>query len=299
MIRIFKVKPDHDNIRVDRWFKINISKIPQSLIQKFLRLGKIKVNKKKVKNSYRLYKNDKVYLYDINIKNDLKKNLFLPSKELVKSKENEIIFNNDDYIVINKSPGVAVQGGTKSFKNLMDIYSKSKFFKNSKPYTVHRLDKETSGVMIIAKNRKYAQLFTSLFRIRKIYKTYLAICIGEIKNIKGILVDNLEKKENNKKIYEKAITNYKVLNKNSQFSLVELKPLTGRKHQLRKQTSLIGHPIVGDDKYSTNQKKTKKLMLHASSIKFKINGKNLEYSANLPDHFLKFLRSTNLNYLSI
>ena len=93
--------------------------------------------------------------------------------------------------------------------------------------------------MIIAKNRKYAQFFTSLFRIRKIHKTYLAICIGEMKNIKGILVDNLEKKENNKKIYEKAITNYKVLNKNSQFSLVELKPLTGRKHQLRKQTSLI------------------------------------------------------------
>ena len=299
MIRIFKVKPDHDNIRVDRWFKINISKIPQSLIQKFLRLGKIKVNKKKVKNNYRLYKNDKVYIYDINIKNDLKKDLFLPSKELVKSKENEIIFNNDDYIVINKSPGVAVQGGTKSFKNLMDIYSKSKFFKNSKPYTVHRLDKETSGVMIIAKNRKYAQLFTSLFRIRKIYKTYLAICIGEMKNIKGILVDNLEKKENNKKIYEKAITNYKVLNKNSQFSLVELKPLTGRKHQLRKQTSLIGHPIVGDDKYSATQKKNKKLMLHASNIKFKIDGKNLEYSANLPDHFLKFLKSTNLNYLSI
>ena len=181
----------------------------------------------------------------------------------------------------------------------MDIYSKSKFFENSKPYTVHRLDKETSGVMIIAKNRKYAQLFTSLFRIRKIYKTYLAICVGEMKGIKGILVDNLEKKENNKKIYEKAITNYKVLNKNSQFSLVELKPLTGRKHQLRKQTSLIGHPIVGDDKYSTTQKKSKKLMLHASNIKFKIAGKNLEYSANLPDHFLKFLKSTNLNYLSI
>ena len=87
MIRVFKVKSDHDNIRVDRWFKINISKIPQSLIQKFLRLGKIKVNNKKVKNNFRLYKNDKVYLYDINIKNDLKKNLFLHSKELVKSKE--------------------------------------------------------------------------------------------------------------------------------------------------------------------------------------------------------------------
>ena len=297
MKRTFVVKPDHDNMRVDRWFRLNVSNLPQSLIQKFLRHGKIKVNRKKIKNSYRVFKNDNIYIHDINLNRDLKKVNYLPHKSLIKSKEKEIIFNNEDYIVINKSQGVAVQSGTKSFKNLIDIYSKSIFFKDTKPYTVHRLDKETSGVMIIAKNRKTAQLFTSLFRIRKIYKTYIAICIGEFKNDKGKLIHNLEKIENNKKIYEEAITHFKVLNKNSKYSLVELNPVTGRKHQLRKQVSLIGHPIVGDNKYSF-KKNSKKLMLHASNIKFKINEKKTQYKADLPEHFVKFLKLTNLNYLS-
>ena len=301
MIRIFKVKPDHDNIRVDRWFKINVSKIPQSLIQKFLRLGKIKVNKKKVKNNHRLYKNDKVYLHDINIKNDLKKNLFLPSKELVKSKENEIIFNNDDYIVINKSPGVAVQGGTKSFKNLMDIYSKSKFFKNSKPYTVHRLDKETSGVFIIAKNRQTAQLLTSLFRLRKVHKTYLAICDGELEKNSGEWVDELIRYDNGKKIIEKAKTIFKVIDKNSNSSLVEMHPITGRKHQLRKQLFNIGHSIYGDKKYRShfsNKRVNKDLMLHSYQIKFMINNKKYTYKALLPDYFKKLLKIKRLNFLN-
>ena len=95
MKRTFKVDPDHDNIRIDRWFKLNISKIPQSLIQKFLRTGKIKVNQKKVKNSHRVFKNDQIYTYDINIQNNTKKNFFLPKKNLIKSKEKEIIFNNE------------------------------------------------------------------------------------------------------------------------------------------------------------------------------------------------------------
>ena len=183
--------------------------------------------------------------------------------------------------------------------HLIDIYSKSKYFQNSKPYTVHRLDKDTSGLMIIAKNRKSAQFFTSLFRIRKIYKTYIAICEGEIKNIQGKLVHKLEKIVKNKKIYEEAITNYKVLNKNSKFSLVELKPITGRKHQLRKQTSLIGHPIVGDKKYSFRKKNYKSLMLHANNIQFKINKKKMQFNADLPVHFIKFLKASKLNYLDI
>ena len=298
MKRVYIVKSDHDNIRIDRWFKLNIHKIPQSLIQKFLRSGKIKVNKKKIKNYYRVFQNDEISTYDINIKKNPKKNFFLPSKTLVKSKEKEIIFNNDDYIVINKSQGIPVQGGTKSFRNLIDIYSKSEYFQNTKPYTVHRLDKDTSGVMIIAKNRKYAQLFTSLFRIRKIYKTYIAICLGEIKDNRGKLVHQLERIEKNKKIYEEAVTNYKVINKNSKYSLIELKPITGRKHQLRKQTSLIGHPIVGDKKYSFFKNSSKNLMLHASYIYFKINDKKIQYTAELPNHFIKFLKNSNLNYLN-
>ena len=81
---------------------------------------------------------------------------------------------------------MAVQGGTKIKKNLVDLITENKIFLNSKPFIVHRIDKETSGILIIAKNRKYAQLFTSLFRIRKIHKSYLSICHGEMEKIKGL-----------------------------------------------------------------------------------------------------------------
>ena len=88
--------------------------------------------------------------------------------------------DNENFIIVNKPSGIAVQSGTKSFKNLIDILKNTIYFENSKPYIVHRLDKETSGILIIAKNREYAQLITSLFRIRKIHKTYHAIVNGKI-----------------------------------------------------------------------------------------------------------------------
>ena len=111
-----------------------------------------------------------------------------------------IIENNDDFIVLNKNSGISVQGGTKSKKNLTDIFAKSKIFQNSKPFSVHRLDKDTSGVFIMAKNREMAQLLTSLFRLRKVHKTYLAICNGEIEKIKGNLNNDLIRYENNRTI---------------------------------------------------------------------------------------------------
>ena len=100
--------------------------------------------------------------------------------------------------MLNKPIGIPVQSGTKSFKNMIDILKKTKYFENSKPFIVHRLDKETSGVLIIAKNREYAQLFTSLFRIRKIHKTYLAITYGKVNNSIKTMKDNLIYYENKK-----------------------------------------------------------------------------------------------------
>ena len=113
--------------------------------------------------------------------------------------------------------------------------SNSEIFKDSKPYIVHRIDKDTSGILLIAKTRKYAQLLTSLFRIRKVYKTYLAICHGELEKNSGEWINDLIKYEGKNKIIEKANTKYKVLDKNSSATLIEMNPITGRKHQLRKQ----------------------------------------------------------------
>ena len=288
-------------MRIDRWVRNNIGNIPQGLIEKNLRKGKIKLNKKKIKSSKKIKTNDQIDLFNFDFKDRIvqKKIKFQPSKEIIKSNEELIIDNNDDFIVLNKNAGISVQGGTKSKKNLVDIFAKSEIFQNTKPFSVHRLDKDTSGVFIMAKHRKSAQLLTSLFRLRKVHKTYLAICHGELPNDSGEWKNDLTRYENDQPIIEKARTIYKVLDKNSICSLVEMKPITGRKHQLRKQLFAIGNPIYGDQKYkfANNHKAiNKNLMLHSYQIKFMINDKKYTYTALLPDYFKKLLKTKRLRF---
>ena len=302
MNKIFIVDSTCNNMRVDRWLRNKIGKIPQGLIEKTLRLGKIKINKKKVKSSFKIKTNDKVEIFNFNFKEriDQKKIKFNPSNQVIKSNENLIIDNNNDFIVLNKSAGISVQGGTKSKKNLIDIFSRSKIFEGIKPYSVHRLDKETSGVFIMAKNRETAQLLTSLFRLRKVHKTYLAICSGELEKNTGEWNDDLIRYDNGKKIIEKAKTTFRVLDKNSNATLVEMKPITGRKHQLRKQLFNIGHSIFGDKKYkslSSSKGINKNLMLHSHQIRFMINKKKYTYKALIPDYFKKLLKAKRLDFL--
>jgi len=285
-------------MRLDRWVKNNIGKYPQSLLEKSIRKGKIKLNKKKTSSSHKLKIGDEINFYNFDYKFKSKdKTIYKPLKKNLEENEKSLIEDNNDFIVINKKSGISSQSGTKSKNNLIDIFSNSNLFKDSKPYSVHRLDKQTSGVMIIAKNYNSAKLLTSLFRLRKIHKTYLAICHGIFNNKRGEIRGNLIKYEREKKITELAITNYNVINSNNFFSFVELKPITGRKHQLRKQLSFIGNPIVGDSKYNiikNKNKNEKKLMLHAYSIKFMINNKKFNFKAELPDYFNNYLNKKRL-----
>ena len=301
MIKNFIVDSANADMRIDRWVRNNLGKIPQSLIEKTLRSGKIKLNKKKVKSSFKIKINDKIDIFNFSFKEKInqKKIKFNPSSEIIKSNENLIIENNDNFIVLNKGTGISVQGGTKSKKNLVDIFAKSEIFKQTKPYSVHRLDKDTSGVFIIAKNRQTAQLLTSLFRLRKVHKTYLAICHGELEKNSGEWNDDLLRYDNGKRIIEKSKTIYKVIDKNSNSSLVEMKPITGRKHQLRKQLFNKGHSIYGDQKYrslSTTKGINKNLMLHSYEIKFMIKDKKYTYKALLPEYFKKLLKIKRLGF---
>ena len=304
MIKSLIVDSTCNNMRFDRWLRAKLGKIPQSLIEKNLRSGKIKINKKKVKSSFKVKTNDKVYLFNFNFDERMlqKKIIFSPSKDVIKANEDLVIDNNDNFVVLNKTAGISVQGGTKSKKNLIDIFTKSEIFNNTKPYSVHRLDKDTSGVFIIAKNRETAQLLTSLFRLRKVHKTYLAICNGELEKDSGLWNDELIRYENGKKIIEKAQTTFKVLDKNSNSSLVEMKPITGRKHQLRKQLFNIGHSIYGDKKYRSSISErgiNKELMLHSYQIRFIIKDKKYTYRALLPDYFRKLLKIKRLNFSNL
>ncbi len=303
MKKSFIVDYEFNEMRLDRWIRNNLGKIPQGLIEKNLRNGKIKVNKKKVKSSYKIKTNDQINIFNFEFKERIinKKIKFNPTKEIIKENENLIIDDNEDFIVLNKSAGISVQGGTKSKKNLVDIFAKSKIFQNTKPFSVHRLDKDTSGVFIIAKHRESAQLLTSLFRLRKVHKTYLAICHGEINKNSGVWDEDLIRFEKNKPIKEKAKTIFKVLDKNSICSLVEMKPITGRKHQLRKQLYAIGNSVYGDQKYKLNYSEkaiNKNLMLHSYQIKFMINKKKFTYTALLPEYFKKLLKIKRLSFPS-
>ena len=290
-----------NDMRLDRWLRLKIGKIPQGLVEKYLRTGKIKLNRKKVKSSFKVKTKDEINTFKIEFKETIqqKKIKFFPSKEIIKSNEDQIIENNDNFVVLNKASGISVQGGTKSKKNLVDIFAKSEIFQGTKPYSVHRLDKDTSGVFIIAKTRQSAQLLTSLFRLRKVHKTYLAICHGELNKDSGEWNDDLIRYDGEKKIIEKAKTIYRVLDKNSEASLVELKPITGRKHQLRKQLYALGQPIFGDIKYKLSNSSrglNKNLMLHSYQIKFIIDDVKHTYTALLPDYFRKLLKTKRLKF---
>ncbi|OCW78370.1 pseudouridine synthase [Pelagibacteraceae bacterium GOM-A1] len=302
MKKSINVDKSFNDMRIDRFIRNHLGNIPQGLIEKNLRNGKLKLNQKKVKSSQKVKTGDKLNIYNLNFEEKIEqyKKKYNPSNEIIKENEDLIIENNDNFVVLNKQSGISVQGGTKSKKNIIDIFAKSNLFRDDKPYSVHRLDKDTSGVFIIAKNRETAQLLTSLFRLRKVYKTYLAICNGELILIdKGVIKDDLTRFENKKKIVERAETKYEILDKNNNATFIQLNPITGRKHQLRKQLFNLGNSIIGDKKYnSTNNSKinNKNLMLHSYEIKFKINEKKYTFRATPPDYFRNMLKTKRLNF---
>ena len=299
MKKIFSVNDEFVDSRLDRWFRKNIYDAPQSLIEKNIRKGHIKVNKKKTKSSYRIKKLDQIIIGDIKFKEDkskAKKRYQATKKELSRTSD-FFIENNENFVVINKPAGIAVQAGTKTKRNIIDILRGTKEFEEAQPYTVHRIDKETSGLLIVAKNRSYAQLFTSLFRIRKIHKVYLGVVIGLLEKSKGTYIDELIYYEGKKTIKAKAITRYSVLDYSKNCSLLILSPETGRKHQLRKQLLMHGTPILGDSKYRITKNysdRKNNLMLHAFKINFSINNIKYNFRADVPLDFLKTLKEKNL-----
>ena len=272
----FIINKDFDGSRVDRFLKKKFPDVPQSLFEKNLRKKNITVNNKKVKNLFKLKIDDIVDVYtELKTKKTVRKKIFFSTNDFYELKKN-FIFECEDYCILNKPYGYASQDGLQVKKNVIDILNL-----NSKDYyIVHRLDKETSGLMLIAKNRFYAKKFSEMFKLREIKKKYLAILNGKIKKNKGELhtKDELNGKEIVSKLY------FEVISKRNNFSYLEIDLITGRKHQIRKQFFDIGHPVVGDTKYG--DKKNKNLLcLLSYEIEFKYNNKIKKYKATIPKHF--------------
>ena len=194
--------------------------------------------------------------------------------------------------VLYKWADIATQGGSKINISIDHIIKDI----NLNYRLVHRLDKDTSGLLLIAKNLTFAKYFSSLFKQKKITKYYIALCEGNPKN--NISQVNLNIK-NKKQKFEDSLTNYKILYKKNGISQILYNPKTGKTHQLRIVSKNLGCPIIGDKKYNIFSKfKNEKLMLHAYSLRFSIEDQIFEFVADLPDHFLAFTKNNKLKIMS-
>ena len=292
---IIEVSNDELDSRLDKFLKRKLKVFTQSFIEKSLRKGNIKVNCKKVKSNIKLNVKDKIFIAD---------KIFLESKthsndenllneDHVKASLkflNKIkIFENNDFIVFNKPSGLAVQGGSNVSKNLDHLIKSAFFKKNNVPRLVHRIDKDTSGIILLAKNLISTKSVSTDFKNHNISKSYLAIVHGNPGKF-GIFNKNIKKTNNNflsknKLVYSKTL--FINLFNNNNFSFLALQPITGRKHQIRLHLLNSNTPILGDKKYYvSNFARNKNMHLHAQFLKLS-NG--LLFEAKLPDYFIKTL----------
>ena len=280
------------NQRLDKYLKHKYTSLTQGFIEKNIRKKNILINNSSTKANYLVKFNDDLKILNFHetlYKNKIifKKNIKIPKEIFIKFKRS-IIFENNNFIVLNKWSQIATQGGSKintSIDHIIKII-------NSDYRLVHRLDKETSGLLLIAKNLNYAKKLSSLFKQKEITKFYIALCEGKPKNNHSQV--KLEIKNKKLKI-ENTLTNYRVINTNKSISSILFNPQTGKTHQLRIVSKNLGCPIVGDNKYNIHSKyKKESLMLHAFALKFTIDTKQYEYISILPDDFLNFIKKNSL-----
>lgn len=297
-VQLIKVTKDDNDIRLDKWFKRHYPLVSHIALEKALRKGNIRVNGKKVKAGYRVIKGDEVRVPPLpeNNVDKLPKSKFI-SEDWAEKIVDYMIYKDDHIIAINKPQGLAVQGGTNIQISVDDLLIYLKFELNEKPKLVHRIDKDTSGILILARSANVAAQLAADFKNREMDKTYLAVVAGNLVHNSGTIDLPLSKMLGHKSRElmthdedgMRAITKYRVIaSVADKLSLVELKPITGRTHQLRVHMALIGNPIIGDGKYGKKDvflnSVSRKLCLHAWKIKLNILGNHVRINAPLPEH---------------
>lgn len=292
-VELIKVKEQDDGMRLNRWFLRYYPNLPLSRLQKLVRTKQIKVDGKKVEISLKLVKGQEIRIPPMEEKAEIKDKSFVSQRDEAFAKS-LVIYKDKNIIVLNKPSGLAVQGGTNTTHHVDALLPALKYEKEETPKLVHRIDKDTSGILVLARDRKNADILTKAFREHNLQKTYLALVRGCPKKKSGQIKAALEKVGEKSVVFEggkKAITDYEVLdNLADKFALVKAYPLTGRTHQIRVHMEYIGTPIVGDDKYfgSMREKNTEikdKLYLHAYKIDLSNIYKGIKIKADLPEYF--------------
>lgn len=251
--------------RLDRWCQRILGRAPNSIYQKALRKGLIRLNGKKADGNARVATGDVIELRGeiVSIERQQApraKQAMTLTPELAHEAQGMVLYKDKDILIINKPAGLAVQGGSKVAKHLDGLLPALQFEARDVPRLVHRLDKDTSGVMVLARHAGAAAELQRAFANKKVRKTYLALVVGTPKPLSGEIESNLDKlsrgegsREQVMSVEEsgkRAVTRYKTLEHLARkIALVELEPITGRTHQLRVHMAEMDCPILGDGKY--------------------------------------------------
>ena len=305
------VNKDSHNLRLDKFIKKYFSNTPYSLIQKRIRLGLFKVNNLKKTPSFKVSYLDKLYYKNSDIfisKRSKNKNVPKSFLELLKK---SIVFEDEFILVLNKPYGIPVQGGSKINLSIDDALPYISEETNTLKLT-HRIDKNTTGILITAKSKEIAKNITRLFKVNKIKKVYYALVLGVPKKknnliklpISKVNVNSFEKMKVTEDFSKQAITYYQTLETKTNLSLIKIFPRTGRKHQIRIHMLSENCPILGDKKYVLEKSIDDRFLddndymhLHAKKIFFTLNKKFYSFNIQIPDFFLKTLKKYNFkNY---
>ncbi len=297
MKQTFHVNAADDGLRLDKWCKQHLHSLSYGLTQKLIRKGDIKVDGKKHAANATLDAGQTITVYAV-LKDTPKKHSITP--EQADEIRYSVIYENEQCIAINKPAGLPVQGGTNirdSVDARLDVLPNEN---GQRPKLVHRLDRDTSGVLLLGKSRQAAAQLTEAFRDKDTRKIYWALVVGvpdePIGSIDVPLGKRLHQDIEKMSVVadeeqgKDALTHYRVVESERGVSWLELRPVTGRTHQLRVHLQSIGHPIIGDGKYGgksvfpSHLKLDKQLHLHSHYIDIHTDSIKLEATAPLPDH---------------
>ncbi len=298
-----EVSDAEDGMRLDRWFKIHYGALPHSRLEKLLRTGQVRVDGGRAKASTRLAAGQTIRvppLPDVAPPPAPRHALSKADRAFLAS---ITLYEDDDLLVLNKPSGIAVQGGSKTTHHIDRLLEGMGDGPETRPRLVHRLDRDTSGVLVIAKRRSVAAKLGRAFQTRSVRKIYWALVQGVPKppqgKVEAALVkaagpegDRVRKaRPGEQDIAQSAVTHYAVVDRAGQsVAFVSLKPVTGRQHQLRAHMAIIGNPILGDEKYHGDRDMpegvARKLHLHARRISFPHpSGEGVvDVTAPLPEH---------------
>lgn len=307
-VRQFTVGADDDGVRLDRWFKRNLPQVGFATVSRWARTGQIRVDGKRAKPEDRLATGQVLRVPpggEDTAREPAKPRARALTPEQIAEAREMVIRETPTAIVLNKPPGLATQGGSKTIKHVDGLLDAFVEGNAPRPRLVHRLDKDTSGVLLIARTPGSAASFSKRFASRSARKVYWALVVGNPQLSEGVIDAPLakqpgtggEKMHIDEENGQAAKTRYRVVDRAGQRAAwVELEPLTGRTHQLRVHMAAIGHPIVGDGKYGGQDAfltgaVSRKMHLHARRLIISEpkagegTGGKLDVTAELPPHF--------------